>query len=1721
MKHLEKIKRQLVGAALMLSLSVPLVLVAIALPTLPTLDFRISGLEMREDGSAQLFFDVSLLSVEKYQDALSNGARFELNYNADYMTPSNYKTNAALRDGEQGAKPNSEEAFHYNQELYQEYVDDGNGGKKLESRDPFTKRGTDVNYIDTTNKVLSLHLVTDQSIDVTKGVGLKIAVTSETGVEGYRMFDRKGEITLGTLSFRIEPENLDKLPEMVKKFGGIQEETDPKAKDGSGEYLLWYSRKPESGPNSGPWAIEVCAPVKDSAQYTHSYLDNYSRDSIWPARAQSWFTFAFPRTMISARAAEMELTVDAYQAYSNGNVGDLFTTLQKYSPTVIATYTDGSQDSFMLPWGNALGTPWESGTVYDRDTVTLSSTGAVISGTKVVDGTPGTGEKAYDPTGWRYQVEKDFYYEETDPNDSTVKIQKKFPIPIGVKLTVTPITLVDVTTDDLHRSYILNDALVEENGALAIQNVNDLDLPEEARLITDVPAGGSTLTMAVPGWSHLQGNGRWPLDDGTSDAAGKAMGELWKDGATAGNNPDTGSDYHHWPTVDDTGKWATGEINGELLGRNRAGRYTFVMAQSYGGIATDFQKTDIQRAFPWLTVPNDSYPLENATRGLVWNGDPGDGGSKPDKLEDVDNYKVEYLSTEVEPAGGRGEGQPVLTLRVTKVVNQALNSLNDGSVFRVKMPDGTEIQVGNVNGYHPTEDWFADAGYHNQTARTNLGDTQDRRGYDLITNPGDPTTGSSATERERLRRYINLGGWFSVAVKEGPDADGTQYVWSDFIPVYVPPRTNYYTEDKVYNFIGANAGLYPWPGGLGSTVYLPAGDYEVVDDNGNPKYVTDGTITEQLVERYGVATTYDGITGAQPGELNQFTIYNDWRRSTGILNGVTTFGANEFLDNAPYNAFGRVHNLTLPQEAAGNHTATVRTEKDTSAETQERITLHYVSTSGGSSSVDYRANGNVNRVIYDTRMEGYTTRQEYTLVITNEGDTDIYGLDIDTLTDEDRDGGHYELLKPPASFLPAHTSTTFTLAYVYGLEARDNVYLDKLYITSNSKKDVGPGKKEGTDYLLDFYAQFQVTEEEIHRVTVVVDPADETLGTAHVIMGVVQQSSGHYAMSTESRSNAFSEGNWVYVGAFPKDEYDRLSVTAVDAAGNNITIYPYTGGDGSGSTDENAAVPADTYVYRFRMPNYDTTVTVKFYEPITSKLRLSAMTTYAAEKDDLLKPVENNQVEGKYEYKVWQKRFTKAEEDEAAAKGTVDNGNLYLMTAGTADKKDFDSSVDQYIVVIPYEATRAQVEVTLRQVAYSLGGTNKDLENVSVEMLLYHTKEDVLNYRTPDTVCHDTNGKTATPTTHLTNYVLPGNIQQYAFDSPDPGLSKYVHIRIGGHEEGETVDTYRSYYLEIHRAPREAIATLGYGNSPYGMIMNDASISAADKQTAKAAFTDNRYSFNGLAHVPAVVKGTALEKLHYWSEAWVAPDAAYEPESLMGYEYDSVHEVWVPKADIYQTANNLDLNDYAFFAILGSEFEDPGVVRALDSSGREVDLSKVTISLEAYTLDTSAATQAERFALPDDPNDKTARMVTLSLGAASIPGTVRTVPADWGSPTSAQLDGKYLRPGRYRLQYTYPDYDASEPGSQELTVSRDLVILSPVGDVDADVQIVRKDGDEKLTKGRVRDPLGYTAANYEWAGIFKHRCCDVNNDRNINNIDANNIRANNGVKQYYLPVGYK
>lgn len=1781
-ERIKGLNKRVKGALLSLFLVGPLILFAITAGNTPTLFYDGMRINVMPDGSLQMLVDVGVGYTEWVSDL-----KFELNYNEEYFVPSDYDTNAPITPtalGDQGGvKPEDvEKTFRYNPDLYREDRDhDGVLETPVNPFKPYKdmelKEQEDSNQ-SITKDCLSMLLLLNNGVideqyitgDVNNPVDGEIAIIlrAENSERIPVICAKNSKVVLGTLSFRVTDPS--KLPEIAEKFERVKNELDPHAKGDGSDYLIHFKEKASTF-REGPWRIDSWVKVSGSEDYQTRALNDWPRA---PAgfKAEARFTFRFPRTIISVEAAEIELSIDAYRAYTEGNVGDLDKVLQKYSPTVIVKYSDGTQGSFMMPWGRVTA-PWTASDYYyfdGRD----PDTNEFVKGDPVTD---------YDPVGGDYYVEKLFCYEDVEDIDPVTKapVVKAFPVPVKVHLTVTPITLLDVTADDLHKSYVLDNALADPN--TGIQSHSALKLPTEARLIVDIPPSGVSLTMDIHGWSHKQENGCWPFANRPAEEP--EMLSLWKDKTASAD-----SAYLRWPVPNDRSRWRDLEANGSLLGSNRAGMYTFFMAETYGGDTKDtFTKPEIQAKYPWLTVPREDYSVEDATREIVWNDDPNiDPDNPPPKLEDSARYSASYVSTVTDT----GNGQPSLTLQVTKKAAEtdATINLNDYSAFRIKLPDGTEMGVGTLypgtgHEVEATQDnWYSNNdGFHEQNRVPGLGDDGNRYGYHLVSNPGDPTTPANDfnTERELLRRYINLGGWFYVAVKEGPDTDGREYLWSDFIPVYVPPRPNYYEENKEYNFIGPNAELFPWPNGVQRTVILPRGEYEIVDAQGQLVYAKDdyGSTLEGVrqKERYGVETTYDGITGAQPGELNTFTIFTDaansgvngWKKDTtgsitvnGAVRKITKYGPDEFLDNELYTAFGRVRNRYPLQPNVDNYTATIRVEKEAEAtpKEKEQITLTYVSTNDGTPSVTY-SGVNVDTAIFNTKLQGYTTRQDYTLSINNIGDTDIYGLDINSLYSfKGDDGGHFEILQPPASFLPAGESTTFVLTYVYGLEAQKNGdpldYLDRLYITSNSHNHLDPTDPDNLDYLLHFHARFQVTNTDIHRVTVRVIPADGGMGTAEIIMGEIRGSTGTPpTMNTAPGSNAFGEGSTVYIMVTPKDEYNRYDTTVVDDSGVSHSLYRYN--TNNVTLPDGTAIPDGIEIWYFTMPDYDTVVTVTFREPIDSKLRLSDLVVYADEKRESLydKATETQDDwdgrKAQYAQTIWQKSFTDAEE--AKAKNFANDGthkytseDQYLMALGTADKIGFDKSVKHYITVIPYDADFAQIEAKLLSTIKFDDVENPDLTPVTVDMTLHYkdadsyTGVDKVAYTEDDndkdtvdldtykvrSILHDINGNTAIPTVHTSD----------VFDSPPHGKSVYVRVDIS--YTGDGITTTRSYYVELHRMPKELVLDrdygMNYGNSPFGMIMNDKTIT--DKDTAKVNFINNKYSFDGLtANVPAVVQGTDLRRIHYWTEAWVAPDASYEPESGLGITHyvDYFNGRVQVGVGLYQPENNLDLSDYAFFAIMGEEFEEPGLAWIRDSSGRKAPVENATLSLDAITLDTSAGTQLVRFGLPtiSDPNDPTGttqivdttgRTVTLDLGPAAV-----TVNANWADPGG----GQYLRPGRYKLTYSVPDYDydPADTDPHYLRVTRDFVVLAPVGDVDADLTIGTTD--ERLAKGRVTNALGYLAEHYDGAAIFKLRTCDVNNDRNINNIDANAIRADGvtnpksdyseKIQKYYLPIGYK
>ena len=133
-RPLRFLKNQLVNAILMVALTVPLVLAAVSLadPGKPTLSFEGTRIQVAQDGSIQLLFDVCIRNV-----AQTDGTQFTLHYNSNYIEPSDYETNEVLLKVPQGYAP-SDGAFKPASGLY--YGDaDGDGISGDESPFGMTK----------------------------------------------------------------------------------------------------------------------------------------------------------------------------------------------------------------------------------------------------------------------------------------------------------------------------------------------------------------------------------------------------------------------------------------------------------------------------------------------------------------------------------------------------------------------------------------------------------------------------------------------------------------------------------------------------------------------------------------------------------------------------------------------------------------------------------------------------------------------------------------------------------------------------------------------------------------------------------------------------------------------------------------------------------------------------------------------------------------------------------------------------------------------------------------------------------------------------------------------------------------------------------------------------------------------------------------------------------------------------------------------------------------------------------------------------------------------------------------------------------------------------------------------------------------------------------------------------------------------------------------------
>lgn len=1932
MKHTQRFKTILASFLVVAALSTPAVVLSSEEPPRNAeLYVEGAGLEVMADGSVQAIFNVSM-------DRISNCTelQFYLFYNSDYLTPSyiaddgkGHTQNQVISDGLGVVR--TDDFFRVDKELYGKKDDSG----KLINPFQYSAEGnkTSGNYysrLDGGKKHVHMVLALDKTrlgskVEIDEnddetvinglGPGGKIKMLHSSDNEDETLVSpvinhedaAPEKVVLGQLSFRVEKENMPKMLSMFRDFRDGKMTEDPYYKnrnDGDRTFLLRVAEVSDADSFQDPLRDDPWVMYTETAGDVDRPYGPKGDDEVHRNAAVGYRFMFEGKTAVDVELANPAFTINAYQNYTNADVGDIALSLGRYSPMATVTYADGTRESFVVSWGRT-----------------------TVSGVQT-EYDPGLGGNAYDPTGGHFLPSQKLVLERDrtdwrgqkvlDGAGKPIRENYAFPTALVADMTVTPITLVDITAPDLERSYTVRKAVQE------VESGEKLALPTQARLLTDIVPSGVSLVMPIPGWSPTQADSSWPVADGTNERT--LMNSLKADDYSAA----TGTPY--WPDDDD---------DQSAVGKYR-GSYTFQMAESYGGtLKPAYAEAEIDAAYPWLTTPDEVenpeiYRLDNAVRRIV-----GD-----DQYTDAALYVAKYEGTTEE-----NQYKPIVTFSVKKKAN---GTMLDTSVFRVWLPDGTELGTGLTTtglAAADVEDWFHYAtgdlteqgqpeikseGSYEALATENT--TNNTTYFTLTTNTGDPTVpalGGAPTDdlreewaaqqamREKLRRYINLGGWFTISVSEDPET----MTWSEAMPVYVEPRTNVYLQSKEYNFLGENADLLRFPTPVANKITVPHGSYTAVDEKGNPLYDNGGLPDTESVganqvalsrwrEEYGLEILYDGQTGAQPGMLYKLTVDNaqksllsgdnSWWDTTipqpeGRADGTTVAGADIFrygpaplYHGALYEAMGYVYQGSVPitseVPAVPNEDSlemvVLRRERGKERErVWEEVVLTSEEPTGITTVLDEHNHSNVSLATYDTVMEGYQVRQDYTFTLTNVGTTTIYGLGIDGLTDgypEEEKGGRFEMLQPPADYLAPGQSTTFVLTYVYNLEANKKTdfiaYRDTLYITSDNHPEGGKDKVRREDYLLDFDAEIAVSDSPLHRVELLVYPNEGTnnpsvspedpnykndpypMGTADIIVGE-QRGTTPSTMSYTSATRSYSEGQTVYVLVEPKDEY-QFNITCVDAATKKDIVIPSYEvapldipevlGD--------AKLAKGKKVYCFTMPDEDATVTVRFWEDVFSKLRLTDLIDFSAGTEDALKEttekkelknVSDKAVAPENTFKVWRKSFTVDELDAAAdfsktmntsgspaTSGREDaNADMYLMSKGKAIPKDeggqqFISSENHYIVVIPSDAAfdLSQVQATLRSIVVDRNGLERDPKDPNVPLGYLQENENIpvevtmarysSNYMDPDsgytqsggfestgepyhkTVYQPTNGY-AKPTagaadapdkylaTHVSN----------TFDSPEPGTSCYVRVRVQGTstEGGTSATVYRHYYLEIHRAPEDPEAELNYGNSPFGMIMNDPGIGDSQKSVAKEGFLKNNYSFKGLKdRVPAAVTNSTMKYMTYWREAWVKNRQVYEPESFTGQvqarrpitqtqdsaageggtagegetpgegettqdEYEYYMED-IP--DVYDAKDNLDLSDSAYFAILGEDIYEPGLRSARDSSGRPVDVTKVRVSATVTRLDTGETTQIKRFSGTEtavlDLGWSAKRTYSIA-GTGSIPDdgknywpmTTTTSTDEEGKTTVTHTEVTDIRPGRYKMVYTYTDFD----GVSTLSVTRDFVILSPLGDVNVDLTrdcegldtdagtagAEDRSSDEYVLKNRIRDPLGYeaqiytrkktgqdgaqyTEEVYPYANIFKFRVCDVNNDRNVNNIDGNLINQNvlqsdeehDEFNRFYDPVKY-
>lgn len=351
-----------------------------------------------------------------------------------------------------------------------------------------------------------------------------------------------------------------------------------------------------------------------------------------------------------------------------------------------------------------------------------------------------------------------------------------------------------------------------------------------------------------------------------------------------------------------------------------------------------------------------------------------------------------------------------------------------------------------------------------------------------------------------------------------------------------------------------------------------------------------------------------------------------------------------------------------------------------------------------------------------------------------------------------------------------------------------------------------------------------------------------------------------------------------------------------------------------------------------------------------------------------------------------------------------------LSHDNTLSKEGFDPSVDTYYLSISNDPDNLQLRIKTDSQPYIyLNGSSTPISTTSI-------------------------------TGGFVTAVIPLKELDVSTKDQDNGFNNTISIR------DDPSSTESLYTIYVRRLLKPKIE-LNYGNSPYGMIMNESTWDDAKKEQAKTSFNSaNRFSSS---YLPS----GASTKL-------------YSPKA------------WNNSID---SEINLDRNDYSIFIYNKKPFKDPGF-KAVDSMGDTIQDEKITRSIIVDRM------PANNFNAMKDDNviketikitDKTSQYTFTELSA-----------------------GKSIRPGVYDMSYSFNDTKTGET----ITAIRKVVLLWTLGD--ADLSTIRNAADSSSTTSYVKGvsrPL--TGVNSITGNLYLYRIIDADKSGIINAADASTITS--------------